>query len=141
MKALLKNDGMSGTMFRSLFVFALTVFAAGVGWMFGNFAGISTTLTDLAMVMGAIGLPMILGVLASEYPPGVEFVFVRMASATFCRTGLPLVVVLLLDYANPEWIDRQILPIVFAYAGGFIASVLLSVFRLNATSSITGEQG
>lgn len=141
MKRMLKHEGIAGTIYRSLFVFAITVIAAAAGWMLGNFKGISGPLSDLALVVAAIGVPMVAGVFASEYPPGVEFVFVRMAGATFCRTGLPLLVVLLLNYANPEWIDRQILPIVFAYAGGFIASVLLSVFRLNATSSVTGEQG
>lgn len=138
---MLQQEGVKGTIVRSLFVFAITVIAAAAGWILGNFTGMSGQLTDLAIVVAAIGLPMVVGVFASEYPPGVEFVFLRMAGATFCRTGLPLLVVLLLNYANPEWIDRQILPIVFAYAGGFIASVLLSVFRLHATSSITGEQG
>ena len=49
---------------------------------------------------------------------------------TFCRTGMPLLVILLFVYSIPELVDHVVFMIVFVYATGFITSVLLSVFRL-----------
>ena len=82
------------------------------------------------VVFLTIWIPMILGMLASELPRGEEFIFIRMGGATFCRTGMPLLVILLLRYSIPDLVDQVVFMIVFVYAVGFIASVLLSVFRL-----------
>lgn len=82
------------------------------------------------VVFLTIWIPMILGLLASELPRGDDYIFVRMGVATFCRTGMPLLVILLLRYSIPDLVDQVVFMIVSVYAVGFIASVLLSVFRL-----------
>ncbi len=88
------------------------------------------TLLHGLFVFFMIWIPMILGLIASEVPRGDDFIFIRMGGATFCRTGMPLLVILLFVYSIPELVDHVVFMIVFVYATGFITSVLLSVFRL-----------
>ena len=115
---------------------AILVLAIGVATAIGRFlanglGGQSLSIVDAVVVALTIGIPMVAGVLAAEYPRDDEFVFLRLAGATFCRTGLPLLVILLLSYSDSDWVDRLVFLIVFVYAAGFVTSVLLSVFRLN----------
>ena len=101
-------------------------------------AAILQTLVSQTPATGFTGLvvfsiiwgPMMLGLLASEFPRGDDYIFVRMGGATFCRTGMPLLVILLLMYSNPDLVGQIVVMVVAVYAVGFIASVLLSVFRL-----------
>ena len=117
---------------RSLILLAVIVVSTAIARLLVNWLGDqSLSFSDALTVALTIGLPMVLGVLAAEYPRGDEFVFLRLAGATFCRTGLPLLAILLLSYSDSDWVDRLVFLIVFVYAAGFVTSVLLSVFRLS----------
>ena len=88
------------------------------------------TLFHGLFVFFMIWVPMLLGLIASEFPRGDDYLLMRMGGATFCRTGMPLLVILLFVYSIPELVDHVVFMIVFVYAAGFITSVLLSLFRL-----------
>jgi hypothetical protein len=109
-------------------IIGLTTFLAAI--LQSTVIDTPATPINALVVFLTIWFPMILGLLASELPRGEEFIFIRMGGATFCRTGMPLLVILLLRYSIPDLVDQVVFMIVFVYAVGFIASVLLSVFRL-----------
>jgi len=79
-----------------------------------------------------------LGLFFSEYPKGNDHALLRLALATFCRTGLPLLVVFVgLDYASTP---TAIGYIAVVYCVGFFGSLVLEVFRLEtALPQPTGQ--
>ena len=128
--ALRRND-LLGMLFRSLALTLVIVLATFFSGLLQNFF----SQTDVTLALGflvffTIWGPMMLGLIASELPRGDDYIFIRMGGATFCRTGMPLLVILLFVYSIPELVDRVVFMIVLVYAAGFITSVLLSVFRL-----------
>ena len=79
---------------------------------------------------------MVVGLLLSEYPSGVDFAAMRFGFATFCRTGLPLlVVVLIVRYSSPTFAGHAIVFMVVFYAVGLITSIALSLYRFSNSSS------
>lgn len=79
---------------------------------------------------------MCVGLLLSEYPSGNEFAAMRLGFATFCRTGLPLLVVaLVMRYSNSTFAGRAIGFLVAFYAVGLITSIGLSSYRFSSSSS------
>ena len=127
-----RREGPAGTCVRLAMLLILVALATAVAWFLANWlGGQSLSILDAVTVGLVIGLPMGLSVVVSEYPRGVEFVFLRLAGATFCRTGLPLLAILLLSYSDSDWLDRLVFLVIFVYAVGFLTSVLLSVLRLN----------
>ena len=75
---------------------------------------------------------MMLGLFFGAYPPGNDNAMIRLGLATFCRTGIPLLVVLVgLDYATrPDSATRFLLAI---YMVGFFSSLTLEVCKLSGS--------
>ncbi len=89
---------------------------------------------NASIALGTLWWPMILALIVSEYPRGEEFLLLRLAGATFCRTGMPLLVILLLRYSKPQLVDQMVFTIVSVYAAGLVTSILLSVLKLGNPS-------
>jgi hypothetical protein len=84
---------------------------------------------------------MVVGLLLSEYPGGLEFAVMRLGFATFCRTGLPLLVVMLLvRYSSATFAGHAIGFLVVFYAVGLITSIGLSLYRFSGSSSSPSSQ-
>ncbi len=82
----------------------------------------------LGQAVAVIWFSMLVGVIASEYPKGNDYVGLRFGLATFCRTGLPLLHVLLnmFNYAS-EFKEAAIGYIAIYYLIGFPLSIALSL--------------
>lgn len=114
-------------------VCSLVMLAAAVGLALLSQNGI--ILPGLSVgYMAAVGLciwkAMMLGLFFGTYPPGNDYAMIRLGLATFCRTGIPLLVVLVgLDYATrPDSATRFMLAI---YMVGFFTSLVLEVRKLS----------
>ena len=135
-KSILRCESLAGLLLRSfilsLAVGSMTVFST----ILQNFLSQTpVTLISASSLFLTIWFPMVLSLFMSEFPRGDEFIFLRIGGATFCRTGMPLLVILLLSYSRPELLDQMVFLIGSVYAAGLIASILLSVFRLGNPSS------
>ena len=135
-KSILRRESLAGLLLRSfilsLAVGSMTVFST----ILQNFLSQTpVTLISASSLFLTIWFPMVLSLFMSEFPRGDEFIFLRIGGATFCRTGMPLLVILLLSYSKPELLDQMVFLIGSVYAAGLIASILLSVFRLGNPSS------
>ena len=72
---------------------------------------------------------MILGVIFSEYPRGDQLALARVGLATFCRTGFPLLVILVaVNYATR--LNSVAIYVGILYAVGLSLSLALEVSRL-----------
>lgn len=103
-----------------------------------------TLVPDLVLGQAAavIWFSMLMGVVASEYPKGNDYVGLRFGLATFCRTGLPLLHVLLnmFNYEN-EFKEAAIGYIAVYYLIGFPLSIVLSLAgNKEPVSRIADEQ-
>ena len=79
-----------------------------------------------------IYVSMILGLVTSEYPDGAEFMLFRLGVATFCRTGFPLLVILLAARYSVSTLGKPVLGYLAAfYLVGFPISIWLSLLRAN----------
>ena len=84
---------------------------------------------------------MVVGLVLSEYPRGVDFAVFRLGFATFCRTGLPLVVVLLVArYSVAAFGGETMAFLVVFYAVGLTASIGLSLYRFVGMSGSSKSQ-
>ena len=80
---------------------------------------------------------MVVGLFLSEYPQGDDYALMRIGFATFCRTGLPLLVVLLVArYSDPSFTSKTMMAfLIVFYAVGLLTSIGLSLYRFADTSS------
>lgn len=86
----------------------------------------TAALAWLACAVGAIG-----GHLASEYPEGVEFVLLRLASGMACRTLLPMAFAIWgAKFREPAVDKTAMLVLVFAYMVGLVVDSVLSLRRI-----------
>lgn len=102
---------------------------------FFSAAGLSSgQITVLAI---SFAIAMAGGLFFSEYPRGDELALARMGLATFCRTGVPLVVILLIErYSNVELLEHGILIVVLLYGVGLFSSIILSLLPLRENSNV-----
>ena len=134
-KSILRRDSLPGLLLRAMvltLVIGLFTLASSGAQHF--LSQTPATLLNASIVFLIIWFPMVLALFISEFPRGDEFIFLRIGGATFCRTGMPLLVILLLSYSRPELLDQMVFLIGSVYAVGLIASILLSVFRLGNPS-------
>lgn len=84
-------------------------------------------------------IPVGLSVVCSELPRGSDWVMVRLGIATFCRTGLPLLIVIFVDKLNGEQLSESAFGfLAFFYLIGFLTSVWVSVGRMRLSGSLNG---
>jgi len=87
------------------------VLAFGVAWLvnistggdsIGSSGEVSSLPGKVLLAMWLIVLfPVGLSVVFSEFPRGSDWIMFRLGIATFCRTGLPLLIVILVDNSWP----------------------------------------
>ena len=130
-RSIFARDGKAGLLARALAVTAaLVVTAIGLtmardaGWMLVELP--RTIMIGIALV---VWVSMILGVIFSEYPRGDQLALARVGLATFCRTGFPLLVILVaVNYATR--LNSVAIYVGILYAVGLSLSLALEVSRL-----------
>ena len=129
--SILCRDGKAGLLARAAVVTAALIAAIG-GLLLAREYGL--VLTDLSnSIMTGIALivwvSMMLGVVFSEYPRGDQMAMARVGLATFCRTGFPLLVILVaVNYATR--LNSVAIYVGILYAVGLSLSLALEVSRL-----------
>lgn len=130
-RSMVFRDGVVGLVARTAVVTAamgltlvLLLLVKSQGWFFTD---LETSLFWISAAVVWIG--MCLGVFFSEYPRGSEAALARVGLATFCRTGLPLLVVLVaVNYATRLVSVASLVG--FLYAVGLVVSLGLELSRL-----------
>ncbi|MEM7782090.1 MAG: hypothetical protein AAF623_01965 [Planctomycetota bacterium] len=85
----------------------------------------------------AIGISLIL----KEFPRGSDFVMVRLGSATFCRTGIPLLIIILLDYFGILKLESKALGFLSVfYIVGFSVAICISVTPFRFLRALGGAR-
>jgi hypothetical protein len=130
-RSVVLRDGVSGMLARGLLVTAVMALATGLLLLLRNqgwaFSGLQVPV--LAGISLVIWSGMMLGVFFSEYPRGDEAAFSRLGLATFCRTGIPLLVVLVaVNYATR--LNSVALYVAVLYGVGLMSSLALDLTRL-----------
>ncbi len=125
------RDGIVGLAVRGVIVTAVVAVAAAVMMAARNWGLVLGDLSAPVMIGIAIivWFSMMLGVVFSEYPRGDQAAMSRVGLATFCRTGFPLLVVLVaVNYATR--LNSVALYVGVLYAVGLVSSLALEVSRL-----------
>lgn len=132
-RVVLFRDGIVGILARIMAVTAGLLLTFLVAWLLKQQGLLLTNLETSALlgIWAVVWTGMALGVVFSEFPKGVETGLARVGLATFCRTGLPLVVILFaVNYATR-------LHSVAAYTGmlyavGLLLSLYLELSKLGS---------
>jgi len=94
------------------------------GWLFADLE-----MPKFLICAAVVWLGMVLGIVFSEYPRGNEAGLARVGLATFCRTGISLLVVLVaFNYATRLVSVASLVG--FLYAVGLVVSLGLELSRL-----------
>lgn len=125
------RDGVSRLLVRAAIVTAALVMAS-VGLTLARDAGVILTDLSRTVMIGIsliVWISMMLGVVFSEYPRGDQLAMARVGLATFCRTGFPLLVILMaVNYATR--LNSVAIHVGILYAVGLSLSLALEVSRL-----------
>jgi hypothetical protein len=135
-QSLLKSDSILGMALR-LVLFLLLLVVAFVTAFLVNQIWLHLVPSNIVLVMWLITVaPMLVGVVCSEFPRGNDMAFFRLGIATFCRTGLPLLIVLIVDRVGGAHFGREAYGFLgFFYLIGFVASVWISISQIDDTTS------
>ena len=130
---MLERRGPVGLGFRAmtlLMIEAIALTAVVVlRWLNQYFADL--TIDETGSIFLAITFCMLLGLVFTELPAGDKHTFTRLGLATFCRTGLPLLVVIVISKYSLS--PSKVQPIVAAgvfYAVGHFSVMILSTLPL-----------
>ncbi len=135
-KPWLKRDDVLGWLTRSSVICLVLSVCLGASFVVRNLFMKDLPGKFLVVAFLIILVSMVVGLLLSEYPRGLDFAAMRLGFATFCRTGLPLVVVVLLvRYSNPAFAGHSMIFLVAFYAVGLATSIGLSLYRFSSSSS------
>ena len=84
----------------------------------------------------AMVFPMVAAVVVSELPRGTDWLMLRVGLATFCRTGLPLLIVIYCNEAAPNnMFESAIGFMAFFYIFGLTMSVWMSIIRVSGANT------
>lgn len=115
---------MGGVLLASLAVHSLFESSVPVKWLWATFL--------------VVFVAMMSGLIAAEIPRGTDFILMRLAVATFCRTGFPLLVILVAARYSNDPLEMSTFGYFAAYyLFGFPASVALSVLVISSPPSQT----
>lgn len=121
---------------RAMLVSALMLVAGALAvWLSRSNIAMPGLTLGFALCSGlCIWKAMALGLFFGSYPPGDENAMIRLGLVTFCRTGIPLLVVLVgLNYATrPDSATKYML---LMYCVGFFSSLVLEVWKLKNVDS------
>ena len=83
--------------------------------------------------------PIMAGLVVSEVPRGIDWLMARVGLATFCRTGLPLLIVMYFSENSGVILSEAAIGFLgYFYICGLLMSVWMSVIRVNDVS-LMGE--
>lgn len=134
-RSLLQRRGVTGLIFRTIALLLLEGVALGaiLCCRLQGFCLIDVPTREILMIFAAIVFAMLLGLVFSELPSGDEHTFTRLGLATFCRTGLPLLVVVVISkYSVCEESMQPIFSAVVFYAVGHFGGMILSTLPLKS---------
>ena len=110
----------------------LLALGAGIGFaLAGGDWSVEMPSVKIVIVMFLIvAVPMLAGMFLFELPRGSDWLLFRLGVATFCRTGLPLLIVLSVSvFAKANLASAAYGFLAYFYLIGFLASVWISVNR------------
>lgn len=132
-RSMLQRRGRVGLIFRALALLLLGgVALAGVLLChFLEFSLADVPTREILLIFAAITFAMLLGLVFTEIPSGDEHTFTRLGLATFCRTGLPLLVVVAISKYSVCTLKLQpIFAAMVFYAVGHFGGMILSTMPL-----------
>jgi len=125
-----------GLVLRVLLMSIVLSVCFGFSFLIRNVFSMEVPNQFLTIALLVVLVPMVVGLVLSEYPRGDDYAMMRIGFATFCRTGLPLVVVMLIArYSDPSFAGKSMVFVLVFYAVGLIASIGLSLCRFSSSSS------
>lgn len=140
--SLVSRDGIAGLIARA-FVLTLALGVATGGLLLLRSSQLAFVDCENSVLLGiafVVWVAMILGIVFSEYPRGDWAVMMRVGLATFCRTGFPLLVILLtVNYATR--LNSLAVFIGILYAVGLVLSLVLEVSRLGTPVKLSRQVG
>ena len=117
----------------SIVMLILFLIVMAVNWAITPAAPFSRLLAIFLCVFA----PMSLGIVAHQIPRGDDWLMARLGLATFCRTGLPLLIVLFVSQVVADPFETcELGLLVLFYLCGILTSVWISVQRLVPTVSL-----
>lgn len=134
---MLQRRGTTGLWFRAVALLiaegiALTL-VTGLRWVKICFTEVPTS--EVGLIFAALTFAMLLGLAFTELPAGDRHTFTRLGLATFCRTGLPLLVVIAIwKYSMCSLKVQPILMAGVFYAVGHFSVMILSTLPLRSQS-------
>jgi hypothetical protein len=127
----ISEDSNQGLMIRLLVLGLVMTALLGISWLICDWIGCSISFRELLVVFLSVFLPMATSIVVGEMPRGNDWIMVRLALATFCRTGLPLFLVVVITLLSKKQLQPIFLGfLVLFYIFGILSVVLLSVKRL-----------
>ncbi len=127
-----------GLFSRLLLYFILMSVAFGVAYISG-FEQLGLATKALVAVWLIVLVPVGVSIVSAELPRGADWVMMRLGVATFCRTGLPLLIVIFVDTVKEGLLgDAGFGYLAFFYLVGFVTSVWVSVGRFRLSGSLNG---
>ena len=132
-RSMLQRPGRVGLIYRAIALLLLEGLALGVVMFLQLLEACFTDVrtVKVALIFAGITLTMLLGLIFTELPSGDEHTFTRLGLATFCRTGLPLLVVIAIwKYSVWQFRTEAIFLAVVFYAVGHFGGMVLSTLPL-----------
>lgn len=131
------NDGtmlgradMQGTINRSVVLTGVLLLLLGLCLAIKSVLALEFPVSWLLIVAASFWVAMVAGMFAAEYPQGDLYAMARISSATFCRTGLPLFVfVIMVRYLDESFVRKTIGFMAAFYGVGLVTSIRLSLKR------------
>lgn len=131
----LSEDSKRGLLARVI-VFCVGMLALlALSWGASRSFSVDIPFRELLAVFFAVAIPMTASIVVGELPRGNDWIMMRLALATFCRTGLPIFCVVVITLLS----EKQLQPLssgflVLFYIFGLLSVVLISVRRLKQNS-------
>ena len=138
---LLRRDDPVGTGMRVVALVMVLLVCLGVAFTIRNVLSVDVSYRFLLAAFLIVVFSMAAGLVLSEYPRGVDNYPLRLGFATFCRTGLPLLVVMLVARYSVATFASQTAGFLIAfYAVGLTTSIGLSLYRFSGSCNGTKSQ-
>ena len=140
--ATLGREDLVGAVLRAVVLSLVLAVGLAVSFWVKNAFAIDMPNRFLLAVFFVVLFSMVGGLILSEYPQGNDYALMRVGFATFCRTGLPLVVVMLVArYSDPAFAGKTSLAFLTVfYAVGLLTGIRLSFYRYSVTNSSSKSQ-
>lgn len=95
---------------------------------------------ELLTAFFAVFFSMAASIVVGERPKGDDWIMPRLGLATFCRTGLPIICVVVITLLSKKPLTLATLGfLAFFYISGILVVVLISVYRLSESKAGSGE--